>query len=256
MPPKVIIKKKKSSNGTSNRKKKKSIKSIPIQRDNVIPYLPEIKTNTLLSTVITPNTSMFTTLVKHYNYSDHINRKDINNSTALHLAAKLNNINQVRNLLSYNIIDVNLLENKAIGGYAIIHHACHNNNIDILNLLLSHHKTSVHPSQQFNLDIQTNSNFKFTALHICCKFGYIHCAKLLLLHNASLSIPDAFGNNVSHWCRMNHHDQMIIELQLPDPKYPSPEEFFKHLSQNITNYKLPSITKKTTKITKKKKNKN
>ena len=175
-------------------------------------------------------------LVTHYNHETALTAVDVNGSTPIHLACRKGDARMLTHLLSYNIIDVNAKEKRAIGGYAALHHACAAGCIPIVQLLLSYGA---------NVNIRAESAMGEMPLHICCKIGSIECARLLLTAGAHPDARDNFGNNASFWAIQKHNADMISVLGLPPGKSASADEYLKLLMEkNGGKFALPKIKAK------------
>jgi len=139
-------------------------------------------------------------------------------------------------------ININAAEYKVVGGYAAVHYACLNNSVPMLSLLLT---SGVDP----NLKCQSLNGE--SPLHICCHRGYTDCAKELLKHGAHADITDNFGNNASFWAYKSRNEHMVKELQLPQSRAATAEEFVEILRRRVPGYVLPSLKKKVTTESKK-----
>ncbi len=228
MPPK----KKKGSSGT---KKKATKLPLIIPPDNKLPALANPKTTALLCTVANSDVQSLVRLVAHYDYGKVLNTVDINGSTPIHIATKLNNLNTLKTLIDYNAININATELQIVGGYTAVHHACLSNFKTVLQFLLV---------SGANPNVKCNSVIGETALQICCKSGNIECARILLNAGASSEVKDNFGNHAAFWAYKFHQDTLIRELGLSPPKAPSAEEFLALMVKRNPNFQLPSLKSK------------
>mmetsp|Transcript_13714 Transcript_13714/g.12426 ORF Transcript_13714/g.12426 Transcript_13714/m.12426 type:complete len:253 (+) Transcript_13714:66-824(+) len=239
------------------KKKKKGLKKVYIAplisgKELELPKLPDIKTTTFHSTVVSGDTSTISRLVVHYDYQDTLFEKDMNGSTAIHIAVKKNDFQTVVKLLDLmrmynnnNTNELNILncrEVKSIGGNTAMHHAIKQNNTDILKLLLENNADP---------NIKSDSDIGDTPLHLCCRLGNTACAQLLINSGANVNAKDGFGHNPSYWATSTNHNDMIKLLNLPPGKSATANEFIQILLQKNKNFKLPSISTSTKKKTKK-----
>lgn len=135
---------------------------------------------------------------------------DVNGSTPIHIATKLDDLDSLEGLLKFRYLqtihphclhasntrylsramDIDALELRIVGGYAAVHYACLNNSPSMLELLLG---AGADPN------IKCQSINGEAPLHICCQKGYLECGRILLRHGASPDVTDNFGNNASFW---------------------------------------------------------
>jgi len=176
-------------------------------------------------------------MIIHYGYDTDLGTCGIGGTTPLHEAAKHGDRNIMVLLLSFKTIDVNIVEGKITGGYSALHYACKENHQHIVRLLIENGA---------NPNIKSLSSFSETPLHICCKNGFLDCARILLVQGgADVNATDAFGNNPSFWAYSKNHERLIKELSLPPPASPSAMDFYTSVickNSNITD--LFSSTKK------------
>lgn len=227
MPPK----KKGSKKGGKGKSKPTKIVGVPFT-DMSLPPLPSVKNTAIAYTVASNNPETLHRLVNHYNYSDGFMAKDVNGSTAIHIAVKKGNPDMLATVLSMGRIDINAYESSDIGGYAAVHLACLEGDKEMLQILLNH---GADPN------IRANSSLGDTPLHVCCKHGQMECARILLDKDANPSLRDSFGHNASHWAVAKQHEDMIPKLGLPPAKAASANEFINILLANNKNFKLPAI---------------
>jgi ankyrin repeat protein len=221
---------------TKKPKKKGSRKAlIIIKEDNQLPPLHDAKNTTIMFTVANSDIQSLNRLITHYDYGKYLSSTDINGSTVIHNAVKKRDMKMLTTLLSYNQVDLDALEGRIVGGHAAIHHACLDGLSEILAELLKHGAS---------VNIKSNSSVGETPLQICCKYGYINCAKQLLDAGASLETRDNFGNNASFWAYSNHQDVLIKELSLPPVKTATAEEFLALAKKRNPKFVLPSIKTK------------
>lgn len=144
-------------------KKKKVIPLPPVRLSpaDLIPVkISSNNTDILLRTVASGDLETYRRLIRHFEYTNEVPLCDSNGSTALHIAAKRNDLTFLSLLLLMKKIDVNALEKKIIGGYAAIHHACqHDSTQAVLELL----QAGADPN------IRCNSDFGYSPLHLCCR---------------------------------------------------------------------------------------
>lgn len=152
----------------------------------------------------------------------------------------------LQRLLEYQTVPLNTQELSLVGGQTALHHACAMNNAQAVHLLL-------HAGASPN--IKSRSTVGETPLMICCKSGYIDCARLLIHYGAALDLKDNFGNNASFWAYEHNHSHMIRELELPPVHTATVNEFVSLLLQRNPNFVLPSVNAKKKKDGKKGKKK-
>eukprot|EP01035_Chromulina_nebulosa_P024910 gene24910-32464_t len=161
------------------KKPKEKRKIIVIPPDSTLPKTvftaATARTSTMMHTVITSDIRSLSRLVAHYNFENVLKDVDVNGSTPIHIAVKMNDVDTVQKLLLLRKIDINALELRVVCGYAAIHYACLNNSVPMLELLL-----------------QSGADK-----------GFIDCAKVLMKHGASLDITDNFKNNAAFWAYKN-----------------------------------------------------
>eukprot|EP01038_Epipyxis_sp_PR26KG_P012816 gene12816-17183_t len=222
---------------SSSPKKKRAVSApaavIPII-DDKLPPIQSTQNAVISHTIASSDLISLSRLVTHYNYSKSLNTVDMNLSTPIHLAVKKEDIRILETLLSYNIIDLNALELRSIGGYSALHHACRLNNIEMVKILLV---------AGANPNIKCNSTLGETPLQICCKYNLINCSKLLLDYGASTVIEDNFGNNASFWAYNHHNESLIKELGLNPPKMATANDLLKLMLKRNPNFVLPGIKK-------------
>jgi ankyrin repeat protein len=226
-------------------KKKIAKPPLVIAADDKLPALSNSRTTALISTVASSDIKSLVRLVAHYDFGKVLDTSDVNGSTPIHIAVKRNDIPTIERLLSYKAIDINKTELPIVGGYTALHHACLNERVSIIQLLLQ---------SGANPNIKCNSAVGETALQLCCKLGNIDCARKLMQAGASGEIRDNFGNNSSFWAYKYHQDALIRELGLHAPKSATAEEFLALMIRRNPAFVLPAIkVKKTKKTTGKKK---
>jgi ankyrin repeat protein len=124
--------------------------------------LASVNANILIGTVAAGDQETFQRLVKHFEYASEVSACDSNGSTALHMAAKRNDLAFLVSLLALKKIDVNALEKRMIGGYTAVHHACANDNSQAVLQLL---QAGAIPN------ISANSDLGDSPLHLCCRYA-------------------------------------------------------------------------------------
>jgi hypothetical protein len=169
---------------------------------------PSCRTQTLLDTVSSGDAVSVNRMVGSYGFQQNLKAVDINGATALHIATRKEDIAMLRKLLSYPGASdqVNALEDPRVGGFSVVHIACSNGNIDILQLLIE---------AGANINLKSKSSLGETPLHVCCKHGHAACAKMLLAAGAVADPRDSFGHNPSFWAYTKSFGTMIKECSLP-----------------------------------------
>ena len=210
----------------------------------VAPPLVNEKTMTLLYSVCSSDYATVDRLVAHYNYEDSILMKDVNGSSALHLAVKRGDESMVAKLLCFPHLRsiVNLTEKPIIGGYAAIHLACAGGFETLATLLIQAGSL---------LNIKSDSNLGETPLHCALKNNKKKCAKVLIEAGCKVDARDNFGHNASFWANRLGNNDLIAELGLPPPKCASPDEFMALLLQKNKNFVLPTAKVKKVSTAKK-----
>ncbi len=84
------------------------------------------------------------------------------------------------------LLNINLID--ALTGYTLLHRAISNNQIQIVALLLS----------EDECDIYIPTMDGFNAFHLCCYFGHLHIAELLLAKNYNIHLCDYNGRSCLH----------------------------------------------------------
>lgn len=226
---------------TGTKKKKKVVAKKPvivIPPDSKLPQLADAKNSALMHTIAIADINSMNRLVAHYNYEETLKTTDINGSTPMHMAVKKNDTRMVDALLSFNKIDLNVLELPIVGGYSAVHHAC----------LLGHHEVLIQLLKAgADPNLKCNSTNGETALQLCCKLGRLQCAHALIDAGASPDVKDNFGNNASFWAHKYRQDALIRELHLPPVKTATADEFVALLLKKNPNFVLPSIKVKVKK---------
>jgi hypothetical protein len=199
--------------GKGKKKKAKKGASAPMEAAQVVklPQLillhpPTVRTQTLLDTVSSGDTVSLNRMIGSYGFQQNLKSVDANGSTAIHIAARKNDISMVRNLLTYPNLQINAVEDSKIGGYSALHIACSNGNVELAQLLIDNGA---------NFNLKTTSSLGETPLHVCCKHGQSACAKLLLTVGAAADPRDSFGHNPSFWAYTKSFGGMIKECSLP-----------------------------------------
>ena len=159
-----------------------------------------------------------------------LSQQTLTSSTLLHIATKIGSTQILTLLLSYQVINPNHLEGKIYGGYGVIHYAVSMNYSSCLLVLIESCKN------ELNLNLKTNSDCSETALHICCKRGYLECAKILIEAGANPDSSDGFGHNPSFWAYSLRHFDMISNLSLPPPRTATPLEHMISLGANFKSF--------------------
>ena len=192
-------------------------------------------------------------MATHYNYAENIPQSDINGSTVLHIAARKGDKQMLLHLLSvYPVMGeiIDQREKKCVGGYAALHHACLNGNKECTKILLM---------AGADVNIQADSNLAETPLHICCKNGFIECARSLFddgQYVVNSDARDAFGHNASFWAYTKRYEAMIPMLHLPPVHTCTAAEYMAiMMNRNGGKFVVPSHKKKTLKKGTKKKKK-
>jgi hypothetical protein len=192
--------------------------------------------------VATSDIRTLNSLTTHYNYKEVLPLSDINGSTALHLAVRKGDRQMVYYLLStFPEIGQNIdaREKKCVGGYAPLHHSCLNGDKEVTKLLLM---------AGADVNIQADSSLGETPLHICCKHGYIECAKSLIedgQYQVNMDARDAFGHNASFWAYSKRYEDMIRILSLPPVHTCTAAEYMTiMMNRNGGKFALPSQKKK------------
>jgi ankyrin repeat protein len=165
------------------KKKKKHIELPPIKPDLTLPNIPSSKSATLLWAVSSSDRDAVARLVYHYDYGSELDTLDENGSTLIHLAVKRSDVTMVQQLLQYRRIDLDRLEKRSIGGYSALHHACMQNNQQLVQLLL---ENGASPS------VQSDSELGDSPLHLCCRMGFTAAAAILLRFGANVTLKDHF----------------------------------------------------------------
>ena len=228
MPPK----KKKSGGGGGKKKKVDKKPALVIPIDDKLPALCDTKGSVLTDTISSSDTHSLSRLIAHYDYGKALVSTDINGSTPVHIAVKLNDPKMLQLLLSYNKINVNALEVMSIGGYSALHHACLGGHLNLIEMLL---KCGASPN------IKSNSTMGETSLQLCCKLGYIDCAKCLIKAGAHSETRDNFGNNASFWASNHRQEALMHALNLPPARSPTADEFLALLLKHNPKFELPRI---------------
>lgn len=222
--------------GKSGKKKKSSDKSKePVQKFQAVVTLPPItqpRCATLQTTIITHDTTTFNRLIAHYDYEKDLTTIDANGSSLIHIAVKKKDESMLNSLLSFKKININILEYPNLGGYSALHHACMNNFVKGVELLVD---------GGANADIKCNNINGETPLMLACKLGHTECARLLLNGGASPNTVDNFGNNSSFWAYKYQQTKLIQELQLPAVHSADADEFIKLLLQRNPRFQLPTL---------------
>jgi ankyrin repeat protein len=156
-------------------------------------------------------------LLELYGYTQILSQYSATGSSPLHIASKIGNVEIMRLLLSYGVIDVNKLESKIYGGYGAIHYACSMGYVECLQVLID---------VGADLNLQTANECHETPLHICCKRGGTQCAGYLISRGADANSSDGFGHNPSFWAYSLRHFSMLTDLDLPPPRSATPQEHF------------------------------
>ncbi len=229
--------------------KKKDIKAaVPLTLNiPVKPLLPDIqipspKTQAILFAVATDSLDSVTRMVSSYNFRDTLATKDMNGSTPLHIAVRKENSAMVEKILSYPNVPINALEEPNSGGYSALHIACRFNLFKIVGTLLE---------SKADPNIKTSSTMKESPLHVCCKFGALESARLLLSAGASSDARDCFGHNPSFWASSKQNTQMIKDLSLPPIHRATAEEHFALILQKNPLFTLTVAPKKKKSVKKK-----
>jgi len=204
--------------------------------DATLPPLPETRNTALLHTVASSDVASLSRLVAHYNYGNVLSSVDVNGSTPVHIAVRNNDMQMLNKLLSFDKLNLNSLEAKCVGGHTALHHACLGNSKIMITALLEHGA---------NPNIKSDSTMGETPLQICCKLGLVESARILLKHGAQTELKDNFGNNATFWAYNSHQFVLIKELGLPPSKTPSPKDFLVLLQRRIPNFVLPSLKLKS-----------
>lgn len=147
--------------------------SVPeaLRADLRLPPISDIRSDSLNCAVVNSDAKSLNRLIAHYNHEEVLNKVDGNGSTPIHVATMHKDADMVDLLLSYEKIDLNILQPKIIGGYAALHIACNVKEPRIISSLLN---------AGANPNIKSNSIIGETPLQICCKLGYVAGAKLLI----------------------------------------------------------------------------
>jgi len=181
-------------------------------------------------------------LTTHYNYKEVVPASDINGSTALHLAVRKGDRQMVHYLLStYAEIgqNIDVREKKCVGGYASLHHSCLNGDKEVTKLLLL---------AGADVNVMADSSLGESPLHICCKHGYIECAKSLIedgQYQVNTDSRDAFGHNASFWAYSKRYEDMIRILNLPPVHTCTAQEYMSiMMNRNGGKFAVPSLKKK------------
>lgn len=135
-------------------------------------------------------------------------------------------------------VDINKQELKIVGGYAAIHHACLEGNVDAIKLLAE---------AGADLNIKCNNITGETPLHICCKLNKQACAKALLDSGASADTRDNFGNNATFWANSRENFEIVKVLGLAPSKSATPQEFLALTLERNKFFVLPSAHAKAKK---------
>jgi ankyrin repeat protein len=226
MPPK------KKSGGSKKKKSNKAAKVVVIPIDDKLPALSNSKIDTIAMTIVNSDANTLSRLVTHYNHSEALKCVDINGSTPLHIAIKIQNSKMVEQLLSYNKIELNARELPVVGGNSALHIACQGNMPHLVQLLL---QAGADPN------LRSDSTNGETSLQICCRTNNLECARLLLKYGANPEVKDNFGNNASFWARQSGHESLARTLNLPPVKTPSAQDFLSFIMQRIPNFTLPTV---------------
>jgi ankyrin repeat protein len=212
---------------------------IVIPPDSKLPALvsADPRNAALLHTVASSDIRSLDRLVTHFGFKPMLNTVDVNGSTPIHIAAKKNDCVTLQAVLKYGTINIDARELRVIGGHGAVHIACNGGppSIQVLELLLSNGA---------NPNIKSESTIGETPMHICCKFGYLESARLLLKHGATGAVLDNFGNNAAYWAYQNRQDAMTMALDLPLAKAATAEDLLALMKLKNPKFQFPSLTKK------------
>jgi ankyrin repeat protein len=182
-------------------------------------------------------------LLELYGYSQVLSQYSATGCSPLHIASKIGNVEIMKLLLSYGVIEINKLESKIYGGYGAIHYTCSMGYADCLQLLID---------AGADINLQTANECHETPLHICCKRGRTQCARFLIMSGADVNSSDGFGHNPSFWAYSLRHFSMLTDLNLPQPRSATAQEHFIAMGGNS---KVFQVQKKKAKGKGKKKKK-
>lgn len=221
-------------------KKKVGSKKPTITVDTKLPAIAAVtpKNGSLLHSVNTGDLKSLTRLVEHYDHNEALNTVDVNGSTCIHAAVGRNDLRTLMTLVSYNSIDINAREFRVVGGYAAIHHACIKGRLalGVLDYLLQ---------SGADANIKADSTMGETPLHICCKYGHMDNAKMLMNYGASGQVLDNFGNNPLFWAKNNGFSTMFENIGLPPLKTATAEEMLAIMRARIPKFNLFAVKKDT-----------
>lgn len=242
MPPKKKGGKSKSP-GKKGGKKKGSKSPAPKKRlfdaDLALPVITSAPAAAFQAAVISQDVRTVSRVVEHYSGGSlaFLKEVDANGSTPLHLAVRNNDMMLVKKLLGYQLIDVNRLEMRAMGGHAAVHIACACGFDKILQLLLA---------AGVDTHVKADSALGERPLHSCCKHGQTACATLLLDAGVMPDLRDSFGHNASYWAQQRGHTALLSSLgeRLPAPKAATAQEYMAIMQEKLgSRFKLPALTK-------------
>lgn len=225
------------------KKKGASTKKGPTTNEEIVlPSLVSEKTSTLLYTVVSSDIPSLSRLVSSYNYGNTLITTDINGSTPIHLAVKMNNTSMVTHLISYNTININALEKPIIGGYSALHHAIILGYTDIVKELIKYGA---------NINIKANSALGESPLHVAAKENRVACAKILVDAGCKIDVRDNFGHNASFWASERGNDMLIKEVGLPPIHTATAQEYISILLAKNPGFRIGPKEKKAKKGDKK-----
>lgn len=216
----------------------KKIKAIKAQAPVILPPVvavvpvPDQKSQTINHLIANSDTSSLSRLVAHYGYD--LKQCMVDGATPLHSAAKKGDLTMTSLLLSYDMIDINKVEARKVGGNAALHYACIENHPAIVNALVQ---------KGANVDIRTDNSFGDTPLHICCKLDRPECAQILMNNDCDINARDNNGYNASFWAMGRNHAHLIKDLGLPPSAAPSANDAITMMLQRRTTL-LPSLRRK------------
>ena len=101
------------------------------------------------------------------------------------------------------LLEAKLANHKGVFGYTPLHEATANGHSDILDYLLSRQGGTVN----------CRANSGYTPLHLAASSGHVECVKVLLKHNADITVKDEFGKTPKQTAELSSKGSIVRLLR-------------------------------------------
>ena len=125
----------------------------------------------------------------------------INSSTVFHKAAECGSLDVLKVLLEYKP-DALKLKNR--GGDTLLHTACFNDKVEVVQFLLQPH---------LNVELNVTNKFACSPLHYACEENRIQVVELLLMQpGIDVNVRHKYGDTPLHKACRNNHVKVVSML--------------------------------------------